>query len=83
MDIGAYRNFLTELVKEALENSDGSPAGISEYIGAKRLGRFLVRNREEKQRALQDAKRAFDEHRHWPIKIIISHLGLDNQDFNY
>jgi hypothetical protein len=39
---------------------------------------LLVRHREEKRRALEDAQRAFDEHRHWPLEIILSQLGIEN-----
>lgn len=77
MDIGVYRNFLKELVREALDNSDGSTSGISRYLWDKEIKGLFVRHRKEKQRALNDARKAFDEHRHWPIPIVISHLGLD------
>jgi hypothetical protein len=36
----------------------------------------LVMHREEKQRALADARQAFDEHRHWPLEIVLRHLGV-------
>ncbi len=77
MDIGVYRNFLTQLLKEALNNSDGSTAGISRYLWDREIKGLLVRHRKEKRRALNDARKAFDEHRHWPVAIVISHLGLD------
>jgi hypothetical protein len=37
----------------------------------------LVRDKEEKQRALQEAIKAFQGHRHWPLDIIFSHLGVE------
>lgn len=77
MDIGVYRKALEELVLEAISNSDGSNASIAEYLGARRVSGLFVRNKTEKQRALDDARKAFDEHRHWPLEIVISHLGLE------
>jgi hypothetical protein len=41
------------------------------------VGGLLVLHKEEKQRALADARHAFDEHRHWPLEIILSHLGVE------
>ena len=80
MDIGAYRNYMEELLKEALENSDGSNSGISEYLREKKVSGLFVRNKKEKQRALEDARKAFDEHAHWPVDIVISHLGVDPKE---
>lgn len=77
MDIGFYRQYLAKLVKEALNNSDGSPAGVIEYLGTKKVSGMFVRHRTEKEKALQEVMRAFDEHRHWPMEIILSHLGIE------
>ena len=73
-----YRRYLHEYIQEALENSNGSNAEISSYLWEKNLGRFQISNKAEKQRALADARRAFDDHRHWPQKIILSHIGIEN-----
>jgi hypothetical protein len=80
MDIPTYRRVLAELIKEALENSDGTTRGVSEYLDNKKIPRFLVRNRKEKLRALSEAREAFDEHMVWPVDIVISHLGVDRED---
>ena len=80
MDIGVYRSYLKEIVKEALENSNGTNSGISEYLHMKTVRRFLTRNRSEKLLAIEDARKAFDEHKHWPVEIVISHLGLDPKE---
>lgn len=80
MDLGLYRRYLEEYVAEALENSDGTPSGVSEYLRSiKTAGRF-TRHREEKNLALEEVRKAFDDHRHWPVSIIISHLGIENKD---
>jgi len=76
MDIGVYREYLEKYVLEALQNSDGSVAGISNYLWNIKVSGILVRNRTEKQKALEDARHAFDSHRHWPVEIVLSHLGV-------
>jgi len=76
MDIGVYRQYLEKYVLEALQKSDGTVAGISSYLWNMNISGFLVRNRTEKQKALDDARSAFDSHHHWPLEIILSHLGV-------
>jgi hypothetical protein len=76
-----YEQYLEEYVKEAIANSDGTNAGIATRLWARKIGGILVRNREEKNRALDDARKAFDEHRHWPVEIVLSQLGLDSKKF--
>lgn len=76
MDIRLYRKYLNQYVEEALQNSDGSISGIAEYLSSIEVRGFLIRHKTEKIRALDDAKKAFDEHRHWPLDIILSHLGV-------
>jgi hypothetical protein len=80
MDIGFYRQYLAKLVKEALENSNGTPASVIEYLETKKISGLFVRHRKEKEKALKEVMRAFDEHRHWPMDIIISHLGIENHE---
>jgi hypothetical protein len=79
MDIGLYREYLTQYVNEAIANSDGSNPGISEYLSNIRVSGIFVRHKDEKKRALADAREAFEEHRHWPQEIVISHLGIDRR----
>jgi hypothetical protein len=81
MEKGLFRRYLKEYVKEAVDNSDGTTAGISTYLQEMRVSGLLVRNKAEKTKALEEARRAFDEHRHWPVAIVISHLGLDLKEF--
>jgi hypothetical protein len=51
-------------------------------LGTITVSGILTRHKEEKKRALEDARTAFNEHRHWPMDIIISHLGLDPSIMN-
>lgn len=75
-----YRKYLQDYIREAIENSNGSNSEISSYLWEKNLGRILITNKTERQRALADARQAFDDHRHWPRKIILSHIGVENTE---
>jgi len=77
MDIGIYRQCLEQYVREALQNSDGTHAGITEYLNSIKVSGLFVRNKIEKRTALREAINAFEQHRHWPLEIVISHLGVD------
>ncbi len=77
MDIGIYRQLLEQYVREAVQNSDGTRAGILEYLSSIKVSGPLVRNKVERQTALKEAIKAFEEHRHWPLEIIFSHLGVE------
>ena len=77
MNIQLYRQYLQQYVSEAIRNSDGSIGQIRDNLASVQIGRFLVQHKDEKTRALRDARTAFDEHRHWPLEIILSHLGVD------
>ena len=81
MNIGAYRQALEKYVTEAVQNSDGTHKDISSYLWNIKLSRLSL-NRYEKQRALEDARHAFDDHRQWPVDVILSHLGLKAQKQN-
>lgn len=73
-----YQQYLEQYVKEAIAGSNGANADIAALLWTKKIGGgILIRHKEEKSRALDDARNAFDEHRHWPLEIILSHLGLD------
>jgi len=81
MDRGLFRRYLQQYIKEALENSDGSTAGISRYLWEKTVGSGLfTRHKKEKNEALAEARKAFDEHRHWPVDIVITQLGMDPKE---
>ncbi len=76
MDLRVYRHYLELFVREAVENSDGTNPSVSNYLWEKKVTGLWVRHRLEKQKALNEARKAFDEHRHWPMEIVLSHLGI-------
>ena len=80
MDSGLIRRYVREYVKEAIVNSDGTTIGVSNYLREKVITGFLVQHRKEKERALEDARRVFDEHRHWPVQLVLPHLGLSLEE---
>jgi hypothetical protein len=77
MNIKRYQQYLNEYVRNAVAESDGTVASIAERLYGYQVKRWLVSNRDERLRALADAQYAFSEHRHWPLEIILSHLGVD------
>ena len=77
MDIQLYRKYLEQFVRESIKSSNGTVASIREELASIQVKGLLVRHKAEKQRALKDARAAFDEHRHWPLEIILSHLGVE------
>jgi hypothetical protein len=76
MDRVRYQQYLKQYIAEAIQQSDSSTRGIAEHLSTIQVKGLLVMHREEKQRALADARQAFDEHRHWPLEIVLRHLGI-------
>jgi hypothetical protein len=76
MDRERYQQYLKQYIAEAIQHSDGSQRAIAEHLSTIQIKGVLVLHREEKRRALADARQAFDEHRHWPLEIILKHLGV-------
>ena len=77
MDRLLYQQYLREYIDQAARESDGSVRSIYEQLSQMQVKGLVVRHREEKKRALTDAQRAFVEHSHWPLEIILSHLGVE------
>jgi len=75
-----YQQYLKQYVQEAIQGSDGTNRGIAEHLWDIQVKKFFVQHRDEKLRALNDARQAFDEHRHWPREIILSHLGISEAE---
>ena len=80
LDIKLYNQYLQHYVSEAIRNSDGSNRSIAEYLETIRIGGLFDRHKIEKRQALADARAAFDKNRHWPLEIILSHLGVKHPD---
>ena len=81
MDTEKYRQFLCRFILEAQANSDGTNRGIAAYLQEITIKKgFWVQNKVEQTRALADARTAFEEHRHWPLEIILSHLGISLEE---
>jgi len=76
MNVELYRRYLEQYIREAIANTSGSNTSIYEYLDSIRIGKYFVAHKEEKKRALTDARQAFESHRHWPLQIVLSHLGI-------
>ncbi|MFZ6030614.1 MAG: hypothetical protein ACOYYS_23140 [Chloroflexota bacterium] len=78
MDHALYEKYRRQYLQEAMVGANRSPAEIYRaLVELPRPGRFTF-HREEKARALRDLLAAFEDHRHWPLDIILSHLGLED-----
>lgn len=82
MDFPRYQKYLIEYISLARRESDGTNRGIHERLSEMKVSGLLVRNRVEKTRALEDARKAFDEHRHWPLEIVLTQLGLKKEQLD-
>lgn len=79
MDYKLYDQFMHAYLKEALLTGHAKPAEIAAYLDEIPLPGRFTRHKEERMRALHTVRQAFTEHRHWPLTIILSHLGIDPQ----
>ena len=77
MDSRLYYQYLQEYINRARQDSDGTARGMYESLAEIQVRGLLVSHKDERKRALADARKAFDEHRHWPVEIILKHLGVE------
>jgi hypothetical protein len=77
MDYKLYNQYMHEYLKDALASGHNTPTEIARYLDEKSFPGRFARNKEERFRALREVRQAFNEHRHWPLEIILSHLGID------
>ena len=77
MDHKLISQYMHEYLKDALKTGHDRPAEIARYLEELPLPGRFARNKEERIRALREVRQAFTEHRHWPLDIILSHLGID------
>lgn len=77
MDGKLYRKYLVEYIRAAVAGSDGSVHGVAVALDAMQIGGWWVLHKEERSRALADARQAFTEYRHWPLEMVINRLGIE------
>lgn len=80
MNFSLYQRYLKEYVAQALAEADagdGSNRAVAEALSTITVGGFLSAHKEERRRALSDARAAFDDHRHWPRDLVLKHLGVE------
>ena len=77
MDHKLYNHYMHEYLKAAMASGHSKPVEIAKYLDEISFPGRFARNKEERIRALREVRQAFNEHRHWPLEIILSHLGID------
>ena len=77
MDHKIYRQYMRSYIEAAIRNGYAKPTEIARYLDEIPWPGRFARHKEERTRALLDVRQAFSEHRHWPLDIILSHMGLD------
>lgn len=78
MDQEKYTQFLIEFTKEALDNSDGSTQGASNYLSGKKKPGLLAS--KEKKEAFYRARKIFAEMRDRHLWLVLKALGLKEDD---
>ncbi len=78
MNRALYQQYMQQYIHQAIRESNGTPGEVYELLAEMQVKGLLTRHKVEKKRALTDARLAFDEHRHWPLAIILSHLGIED-----
>jgi len=77
MDYKLFSKYMHEYLKEAMASGHNNPTEIASYLEEIPLPGRFARNKVERVRALREVRQAFNEHRHWPLDIILSHLGIN------
>lgn len=80
MNHSLYEKYRLQYLKEAIEASDKTTREI--YRALTEIpppGRFSF-HKHEKLRAVNDLLGTFADRRHWPLDIILSHLGIDAEE---
>ena len=80
MDYKLYSQYMEAYLKEAIEEGNRTPAEISRYLDEIPPPGRLARHKTERVRALREVRQAFTEHRHWPLDIILSQLGVEAEN---
>jgi hypothetical protein len=78
MDQKRYHEYLIEFTKEALDSTDGTPQGASNYLSTLKKPGILAR--QEKKEAFRRAKKVFAEMRDRPLWLVLKALGLSVED---
>jgi hypothetical protein len=77
MNHDVYRKYLKEYLLEAIQNGGSATRSIYTAVSEIPLPGRFARHRDEKRRAIQDIKDAFEGHMHWPLEMVINYLQVD------
>lgn len=78
MDQERFQKHLIEFIKEAIDMSDGSASGASDYLNSKKKPGFLAR--DEKKKAFYRVQKVFSETRDRPMWFVLQCFGLKAED---
>lgn len=78
MDHTLYLKYLEEYSREALENAGNDVSGAADYLEKMRKSGIFVRNRVERNAALDRARKIFSSSRERSVYIVLKSLGLDS-----
>lgn len=83
MDHDLFQEYLEEYALEALNHTQGDVALAADYLTEKKGPSFFAKHKQEKKKALNRARKVFQESRDRSAWIALKSLGLDEVASNY
>ena len=77
MDHKLYLKYLEEYTLEALEHAGDDVSSAADYLEKLKKSGILVRNKKERNAALDRARKVFSSSRERSVYIVLKSLGLD------
>ena len=77
MDHKLYQEFLEKYTLEALEQNGDDVSAAADYLVRMKEAGILVRNRAERNAALERVRKVFTTSRERSLYIVLKSLGLD------
>ena len=78
MDHNLYLKYLEDYTLEALENASDDVSGAADYLEKMKKSGIFVKDREERNAALDRARKIFSSSRERSLYIVLKSLGLDD-----
>jgi hypothetical protein len=78
MDQKLFLEYLEKYTMEALEVSGDDVSGAADYLERKKRASFLHKNRNEKNAALNRARKVFSSSRGRSLYVVLKSLGMDD-----
>ena len=78
MNHSLFLKYLEEYTLEALELAGDDVSDAADYLEKKKPARMLVKDRQEKNAALERARKVFASSRERSLYVVLKSLGLDD-----